>query len=206
MHAPLHVRREVPSAVIQDACSEWLSSQALSAASFWFEEDVMKRTRTLYLLAMLTGVTALWTGRILGAQETKSAPVMVTPGTTKWAAGPASLPPGAQASALEGDPSKPGPFTLRIKMPDGYRIPPHWHPADEHVTVVQGTFVMGVGEKFVQAGGHELPAGAFALMPSGTRHFVWTKGETVVQLHGTGPWGINYVNAADDPRKKPGVQ
>lgn len=91
-------------------------------------------------------------------------------------------------------------------MPDGYRIPPHWHPADEHVTVVQGAFVMGVGEKFEQTGGHELPAGAFALIPSGTRHFAWTKGETVVQLHGTGPWGINYVNATDDPRKKPGVQ
>ena len=166
----------------------------------------MKRTRTSYLLAMLAGVTALWTGSILGAQETKKAHVMVTPATTKWAAGPASLPRGAQASALEGDPSKPGPFTLRIKMPDGYRIPPHWHPADEHVTVVQGTFVMGVGEKFEQTGGHELPAGAFALMPSGTRHFAWTKGETVVQLHGTGPWGINYVNAADDPRKKPGLQ
>lgn len=178
----------------------------MAAASFCFEEDVMKRVRTSYLLAMLTGVTALWTGTILGAQETKKAHVMVTPATTKWAAGPASLPPGAQASALEGDPSKPGPFTLRIKMPDGYRIPPHWHPADEHVTVVQGTFVMGVGEKFEQTGGHELPAGAFALMPSGTRHFAWTKGETVVQLHGTGPWGINYVNAADDPRKKPGLQ
>ncbi len=165
----------------------------------------MSRTRTVYLLAMLTVATALGTRSTVGAQETTKTHVMVTPATTKWAAGPASLPPGAQASTLEGDPSKPGPFTLRIKMPDGYRIPPHWHPADEHVTVVQGTFVMGIGEKFQQTGGHELPAGAFALIPSGTRHFASAKGETVVQLHGTGPWGINYVNAADDPRKKPGI-
>jgi mannose-6-phosphate isomerase-like protein (cupin superfamily) len=128
--------------------------------------------------------------------------VLVTPATVKWGPGPPSLPPGAQAAVLEGDPAKPGPFTLRIKMPDGFRIPPHWHPADEHVTVVQGTFVMGLGETFVQTGGHELTAGSFALMPTGTRHFAWAKGETTVQLHGTGPWGINYVNAADDPRKK----
>jgi hypothetical protein len=71
------------------------------------------------------------------------------------------------------------------------------------VTVVQGTFVLGIGEKFEQTGGHELGAGAFALMPSGTRHYASAKGETVVQLHGVGPWGINYVNSADDPRKKP---
>ena len=74
------------------------------------------------------------------------------------------------------------------------------------MTVVQGTFVMGIGDKFEQTGGHELGAGAFALMPAGTRHYASAKGETVIQLHGTGPWGINYVNAADDPRKKRGKQ
>ena len=167
----------------------------------------MTRTRTaLFALATVTGAAALWTASTIGAQEGKRTHAMFTPATTKWGAGPASLPPGAQAAALEGDPSKPGPFTLRIKLPDGYRIPPHWHPADEHVTVVQGTFVLGIGEKFEQTGGHELGAGAFALMPSGTRHYASAKGETVVQLHGVGPWGINYVNAADDPRKKPGMQ
>ena len=167
----------------------------------------MTRTRTARsVLATVTGAAALWTASTIGAQEGKRTHAMFTPATTKWGPGPASLPPGAQAAALEGDPSKPGPFTLRIKLPDGYRIPPHWHPADEHVTVVQGTFVLGIGEKFEQTGGHELGAGAFALMPAGTRHYVSTKGETVVQLHGTGPWDINYVNAADDPRKKLGVQ
>jgi quercetin dioxygenase-like cupin family protein len=167
----------------------------------------MTRTRTaLSALATVTGGAALWTASTIGAQESKQPPAMFTPATTKWGAGPASLPPGATTAALEGDPSKPSPFTLRIKLPDGYQIPPHWHPADEHVTVVQGTFVLGIGEKFEQTGGHELGAGAFALMPSGTRHYASAKGETVVQLHGVGPWGINYVNAADDPRKKPGMQ
>ena len=160
---------------------------------------MLRRSRTLPTKSMATTST-------IGAQEGKRTHAMFSPAPTKWGAGPASLPPGAQAAALEGDPSKPGPFTLRIKLPDGCRIPPHWHPADEHVTVVQGTFVLGIGEKFEQTGGHELGAGAFALMPSGTRHYASAKGETVVQLHGVGPWGINYVNAADDPRKKPGMQ
>jgi mannose-6-phosphate isomerase-like protein (cupin superfamily) len=128
--------------------------------------------------------------------------VMVTPSAVTWGPGPAALPAGAQAAVLEGDPSKAGPFTLRLKMPEGYKIAPHYHPADEHVTVLQGTFVMGLGEKFDQAAGRELAVGSFAMMPQGTRHFAWTKGETIVQLHGIGPWGVTYVNANDDPRKK----
>jgi quercetin dioxygenase-like cupin family protein len=94
-----------------------------------------------------------------------------------------------------------GPFTLRLQLPDGFSIPPHWHPAVEHVTVISGTFNLSMGEKFDKSGGRALSAGAFAFMPPGMRHFAWTTGETVIQLHGTGPWKINYVNPADDPRK-----
>jgi quercetin dioxygenase-like cupin family protein len=136
------------------------------------------------------------------AQQASHAHVMVTPTDAKWVQAPASLPSGAQVAMLEGDPAKPGAFTMRIKMPDGYRIPPHFHPADEHVTVIAGTFIMGLGEKFDESAGKPLAAGSFALMPTGTRHFAWTKGETTIQLHGVGPWGITYVNPSDDPRKK----
>jgi quercetin dioxygenase-like cupin family protein len=129
--------------------------------------------------------------------------VLVTPAKVTWAAGPPSLPAGAQAAVLEGDPAKPGAFTMRVKLPDGYKIAPHYHPADEHVTVLQGTFVVGMGEKFDTAAGHEMTVGSFVMMPTGTRHFAWTKGETIIQLHGVGPWGLTYVNPADDPRKKP---
>ena len=128
--------------------------------------------------------------------------VMVTPSAVAWGPGPAALPAGAQAAMLEGDPAKPGLFTLRVKLPDGYKIPPHYHPADEHVTVLQGTFVMGLGEKFDQSAGRELPVGSFGMLPKETRHFAWTKGETILQLHGIGPWGVTYVNPSDDPRKK----
>jgi quercetin dioxygenase-like cupin family protein len=127
---------------------------------------------------------------------------MFTPGKVTWSPGPPSLPPGAELAILRGDPGKDGPFTMRAKLPDGYRISPHSHPADEHVTVIQGTFVMGLGEKFDQAAGHELTAGSFAMMPKGTRHFAWAKGETIVQLHGIGPWDIQYVKPEDDPRNK----
>lgn len=120
----------------------------------------------------------------------------------KWSDGPASLPPGAKAALLEGDPTKEGPFTLRLQLPDGYSIQPHSHPGVEHVTVISGTFNLGMGEKFDKSSGRTLDAGSFAFMPPGMRHFAWTTGDTVIQLHGVGPWKINYVNPADDPRNK----
>jgi len=155
-------------------------------------------TRRLTIAAAL--VLAGWGAAV--AAGSQASHVMAGPGTLKWKSGPASLPAGSEAAVLDGDPAKPGPFTLRIKMPDGYAIAPHWHAADEHVTVIQGTFFMGLGEKVDRSKGHALEAGSFAMMPAGTRHFAWTKGETIVQLHGTGPWGISYVNASDDPRRQ----
>lgn len=128
---------------------------------------------------------------------------MVSPNDIKWGPGPAALPPGAQMAVLEGDPSKAGGlFTIRAKMPDGYKIPPHWHPTDENVTVLQGTLLMGLGEKFDQAAAHEMTAGSFATMPKGVRHFAMAKGETLIQVHAIGPFEVNYVNPADDPRNQ----
>ena len=120
----------------------------------------------------------------------------------KWVDGPASLPAGAKVALLEGNPAQEGPFTMRLQLPDGFQIPPHWHPAVEHVTVISGTFNLGMGEKFDKSSGRALAAGSFAFMPPGMRHFAWATGETVLQLHGQGPWKINYVNPADDPRNK----
>jgi quercetin dioxygenase-like cupin family protein len=120
----------------------------------------------------------------------------------KWQQGPAALPAGAKLAVLEGDPAKNGPFTMRLMMPDGYKIQPHTHPKVEHVTVIAGTFNLGMGEKFDESGGHEMPAGTFGFWPAGMKHFAWAKGETIIQLHGVGPWTINYLNPADDPRNK----
>jgi quercetin dioxygenase-like cupin family protein len=138
-------------------------------------------------------------GTSAGAQSTH---VMVTPDQVKWGPGPPSLPPGAQLAVLEGDPSKAGSsFAIRVRFPDGYRVPPHWHPTDERVLVLAGTLGVGLGDKFDPAAGHELPAGSYAVMPQGVRHFAWAKGETVIQVSGIGPFEVNYVNPADDPRK-----
>ncbi|MFO0802703.1 MAG: cupin domain-containing protein [Gemmataceae bacterium] len=122
------------------------------------------------------------------------------PDGLKWKDGPPSLPPGAKIAVLEGDPAKAGPFVFRVKVPDGYRIPPHTHPKPERVTVVAGTFNLGMGDRFDATKTEAMPAGSYGTWPAGMKHFVWVKGETIVQFHGEGPWTITYLNPADDPR------
>lgn len=126
---------------------------------------------------------------------------LMAPADLKWSDVP-SLPPGAKVAVIEGPLNEAAPFTFRLKFPDNYRIPPHWHPAVERVTVLSGTFHMGLGGKFDRSKAHALQAGGIAIMQPKTPHFAWTQGETVVQLHGTGPWGITYLNPSDDPRKQ----
>ena len=163
---------------------------------------------SLLILALLAAVSL---GLAQAGQEgkdgsastgTHAAHLVVTPDQIKWGPAPSSLPPGAQMAVLEGDPSKAGaPFTIRAKLPDGYRVPPHWHPTDEKIIVLQGTFGMGLGERFDPVVGRELPVGSYAVTSKGMRRFVWAKGETVIQVSGMGPIELNYVNPADDPRK-----
>jgi hypothetical protein len=138
----------------------------------------------------------------------KSAPakkLVWNPDEIQWGPAPPSLPPGAQLAVLEGDPSKPGLFTIRVKAPDGYKIQPHWHPTSENLTVISGTFNVGMGPKWDESKPTVLSTGAFASMPARMKHFAWTSGETVLQVHGNGPFVINYVNPADNPvqPKKP---
>jgi len=123
-----------------------------------------------------------------------------TPDQIKWQDGPPSLPPGAKFAVLEGDPAKEGFFTMRVRMPDGYKVPPHTHAKIEHATVISGTLNFGMGAKFDQTATKVMPAGSFGYWPAGMQHFAWAKGETVLQVHGIGPWSIQYVNPADDPR------
>ena len=126
---------------------------------------------------------------------------MITASDLKWDDVP-SLPPGAKIAVIEGPMNEAVPFTIRLKLPKDYAIPAHSHPAIERVTVLSGTFHMGTGDKLDKARTHPLSAGAIGIMQPGTNHFAWTAEETVVQLNGTGPWGINYVDPNDDPRKK----
>ena len=127
--------------------------------------------------------------------------ILVSPDQADWKAGPPSLPAGAKFAVLEGDPKAEGLFTMRLSLPDGYRVPPHSHAAVERVTVIEGTFKLGMGDKFEQSKLSAMPAGSYISMEPGTRHFVQTQGKTVVQINAVGPWKITYVNPADDPRK-----
>lgn len=121
----------------------------------------------------------------------------------KWGPAPPNVPPGAQLAVISGDPSQVGqPYTIRLKMPDGYKVPAHFHPADEAATVISGTFNLGMGDKLDMSKTQALQPGGFAVAPAGMRHFAWTKGETVVQINGNGPFAITYVNPADDPSKQ----
>jgi hypothetical protein len=127
--------------------------------------------------------------------------LMVKPEELKWSEVP-SLPPGAKLAVIEGPLNEATPFTMRIRMPANYQIPAHWHPAIEHVTVISGTFNMGAGDKLDRSRSTALDPGSAAIMQPKTRHFAWTEAETEIQVHGVGPWAINYVNPADDPRRK----
>jgi quercetin dioxygenase-like cupin family protein len=125
-----------------------------------------------------------------------------SPDQLKWQDGPKSIPAGAELALLEGDPTKKGPFVMRLRLPNGYTISLHTHPKTERLTVISGTFNIAMGEKPDKKDARKMPAGSFGYWPAGMKHFVWADGETVVQLHGVGPWSIQYVNPADDPRNK----
>jgi len=170
----------------------------------------------LLVIAAVAGVAgcatwARWTHK--GEPTTAPAPpaeaapahVMLTPGAIKWQ----PFPPGgagAKLAVLSGDPEKSGPFVIRVRQPAGGKIQPHWHPKDEHVTVIKGTIFFGMGEKLHKRGAHEFPAGSYLKLPAKMPHFAWTsgKGESIIQVHGMGPFRVIFVNPADDPRNKTG--
>ncbi len=131
-------------------------------------------------------------------------PVMLTPPDLKWAPAPpeSGLPAAVQLAVLSGDPFKPGLFAIRLKIPSGGMVAAHWHPTDERITVLEGTFAAGTGDKYDASGLHEFPAGSYVVMPKRMHHFAAANGETTIQIDAMGPFAINYVNPADDPRKK----
>jgi mannose-6-phosphate isomerase-like protein (cupin superfamily) len=126
-----------------------------------------------------------------------------TPDTIPWGPAPPFVAPGAQLAVLEGNPgASSGDYTVRLKMPDGYRIAPHWHPQRENVTVISGTFKVGMGDIFEKNKMTALTAGSFAFLDPDMHHYAMACGEVVVQVHGTAPLQFNYVNPEDDPSRK----
>jgi quercetin dioxygenase-like cupin family protein len=126
----------------------------------------------------------------------------VKPSEIKWMPAP-TLAPGGQVAVLYGTPSKPGPYALRVKLPPGFKILPHTHPDDRTVTIISGTLYRGKGNKFDEAAMEGFPPGSFLSVPAKAPHFNEARGEEVIfQVNGIGPTGSDYINPADDPRKK----
>jgi hypothetical protein len=160
--------------------------------------------KTRRILCTLLVVTVLFAVKTALAQERTydhlPDHIMKAPADMKWQDGPASLPEGSQYSLIQGDWTKEGPFTTRLKLPANYVIPPHWHPVIDRVTVIKGSFHLGVGETFDRDKAQKLPVGGFAMFCIEVPHYAFTKEETIIQVHGIGPFGITYVNEEDDPR------
>jgi quercetin dioxygenase-like cupin family protein len=131
-------------------------------------------------------------------------PMWIKPGDARWQAGPPSLEPGAKSFVLEGDLTQKGPFVIRVSLPKGFRIMPHVHGSPERVTVISGTYALGLGSQFDASKLRDLPAGSYAYTPDKVRHFAMAKSACVIQIHGVGPWSIEYLNPKDDPRKRGG--
>ena len=122
-------------------------------------------------------------------------------GDIKWGPAPPNLPKGAKIAVLSGDPGKDGWFVARLMLPDGYKIPAHWHSQDEDLTIISGTMYLAEGDKIETKHAHAMKTGAFHHLPAKTHHYAYTRGSTVVQINGKGPFDINYIDPNDDPSK-----
>src|SRR4030095_153635 len=142
-------------------------------------------------------------GAAIAQKAAMTSHVLVTPTDLKWGLPPPVFEQNASFTVVSGDPGKAGIFVVRLKMPAGYKIAPHWHPTDEHVTILSGTFALGMGDKFDKATMKDLPAGGYALLPAEMRHFAMATTAATVQVEGAGPFVLTYVNPADDPSKRP---
>lgn len=151
----------------------------------------------------VAGVLAVASHSALTAPREHSEKNVFTPDSIHWVPAPPVVNPGAQFAVLEGDPTaSSGDYTIRLKMPDGFRINPHWHPLRENVTVISGTFKLGMGDAFDADKMVALPAGTFGYLDPEMHHYALACGPTVVQVHGQAPFQFNYVNPDDDPSRK----
>jgi hypothetical protein len=157
-----------------------------------------------YLLLTAAGLSCgVGLAFAIGAQNGSSEKHTFTPDSIQYGPAPAFLNPGAQLAVLEGNPgASSGDYTVRLKMPDGYRIAPHWHPLRENVTVISGTFKVGMGDSFEVMKMVAFPAGSFAYLDPDMHHYAMASGEVVVQVHGMSPLQFNYVDPNDDPIRK----
>ena len=162
----------------------------------------MRPFATLLPFVLLAAAPAFAAEATKKSAPTKAEATSINAGEIKWTDAPPDLPTGAQMAVLHGDPTKRAVYTLRLKMPAGYKIAPHWHTKDEQLTIVSGAFVLHMGDT-MEAPASTLTAGGFHFLPAKMHHAAETTEETVVQVDGMGPFDIHYLDAADNPNPNP---
>jgi quercetin dioxygenase-like cupin family protein len=150
----------------------------------------IKKSRFILGLALVAAFTA--------TAHAADEGVFINTGDLKWGDAPPVLPRGAKIAVLNGDPFKPGQYTLRLSLPANYRLPPHWHTLNENLTIVSGTFYVGMGDK-TTGHAHEVRTGGYHYLPAKQHHYAFTKSAAVVQVSGEGPFDINYIDPKDNP-------
>lgn len=156
--------------------------------------NLLGNTRAIIVAAALGLIFAM---TILSAAVDVTTPgdiTVMTPDRMGWVETPPAFPAGAKMSLLESKPNQQGPYTLRLKLPANFKIPPHFSASTQHLTVISGTVYLGSGDKMDIEKGTALTAGSFVLIPAKTTISLWTTSEAIVQFHGLGPWEIHYVN------------
>jgi hypothetical protein len=158
--------------------------------------------KSLFLLPLCLGMAGAAAAEPPSASAAMPMPhAVVRADSTDWGPGPPALPAGAQAMVLYGDPHQPGAFTIRLKFPAGFRVPRHWHPSDEQVTLVAGDLKLSMGMQD-DATDAALAPGDYVDLPARMQHQASTQAGAVVEIHSEGPFEIHYVDPADDPRTK----
>jgi quercetin dioxygenase-like cupin family protein len=162
--------------------------------------------KSLLIVLLLAGVllaqTTTTKKKTKATAKPAAAPTVLTPDKITWGDPPPVLAPGAKMAVLSGNPKGPGEFVVRLRMPDGYKIMPHWHPTQEDVTVISGEFRVAMGDTWDDSKLGALTPGSFAAVPARHRHYAQAHGDTEVQVNGMGPFKLYYVNPADNPAKK----
>ena len=139
---------------------------------------------------------------VVAALASSAATVHAQKAALRWGPAPASLPPGARMAIVSGNPGKPGPFTIRLSLPSGFEVPPHFHPVDEHQTLISGRIGHGMGDAVDLESVKWLRPGQSVTLPANVQHYVRTRGRTLVEVSAVGPFVVTYVNRRDDPRER----
>lgn len=158
----------------------------------------LHRSQAVFRVAAMIAAPAIFAPAALAEGDH----ILIESDAFTFAPGPASLEAGAQVQVLYGDPTGDGIFSMRLKLPDGFHIAPHHHSRPEIVTVIAGTFRIGIGDSADPEATTILKPGSFFAYPPGTVHYAYVEGETVLQLNSTGPWTITYGLDENDPRKR----